>query len=204
MYNALTVNDSGPYYKRIWKGRIPAKIKIFLWLAVNNVILTKDNMIKRKWQGDPSCYFCHKNETIDHLLFQCSVAKSVWAIVAFSLGANNVPTSLSQCWTWCEKWFPFGQKFRTLGIAAICWALWKTRNKICFEGKDLHDPDTIVCYACALMSYWAGLFMDEDRAALEAGINTMLQMGLRLVKKRKPESGDQNLLPEPDAGNNAP
>jgi hypothetical protein len=59
-------------------------------------------------------------------------------------------------------------------------------------------------YACALMSYWAGLFMDEDRVALEAGINTMLQIGLRLVKKRKPESGDQNLLPEPDAGNNVP
>jgi hypothetical protein len=30
MYKALTVDDSGPYFKKIWKGKIPAKIKIFL------------------------------------------------------------------------------------------------------------------------------------------------------------------------------
>lgn len=110
-------------------------------------------MIKRKWQGDPLCYFCNQPESANHLLFQCCVAKAVWAIVAISLGANNVPRSLDQCWIWCEKWLPFGTKFRTLGIAAVCWAIWKTRNKTCFEGKALHDPASIVCYACALMSY---------------------------------------------------
>uniref|UniRef100_K3XUC1 Reverse transcriptase zinc-binding domain-containing protein n=1 Tax=Setaria italica TaxID=4555 RepID=K3XUC1_SETIT len=30
-------------------------------------ILTKDNMLKRKWQGDPSCNFCDQEETADHL-----------------------------------------------------------------------------------------------------------------------------------------
>jgi len=29
-YNALTVNDAGPSYENIWKGKIPNKIKIFL------------------------------------------------------------------------------------------------------------------------------------------------------------------------------
>jgi hypothetical protein len=96
VYNALTSNDSGPYHKKVWKSKIPAKIKIFLWLVMNNAILTKDNMIKRNWQGDPSCYFCDQVETVNHLLFQCSVAKAVWAIIAVSLGANNVPRSLEQ------------------------------------------------------------------------------------------------------------
>jgi len=30
VYNALTSNDNGLYEKKIWKGKIPAKIKIFL------------------------------------------------------------------------------------------------------------------------------------------------------------------------------
>jgi hypothetical protein len=30
MYNALTSNDSGPYHKKVWKGKIPVKIQIFL------------------------------------------------------------------------------------------------------------------------------------------------------------------------------
>lgn len=45
VYNAMTANDSGLYAKMIWKGKIPSKIKIFLWMVANNSILTKDNMI---------------------------------------------------------------------------------------------------------------------------------------------------------------
>jgi hypothetical protein len=55
-YDAMT--DSGYSFKHIWKGKVPAKIKIFLWLVENNAILTKDNMLKRRWKGDASCYFC--------------------------------------------------------------------------------------------------------------------------------------------------
>ena len=27
VYNALTINDAGSYHKKIWKGKVPAKIK---------------------------------------------------------------------------------------------------------------------------------------------------------------------------------
>jgi len=97
----------------------------------------------------------------------------VLAIIALSLGTNNVSKSIEQAWIWCENWIPLAQKYHTLGIVAICWAIWKTRNKICFEGKTIHDLASIVCYACALMSYWAGLYPDVDKEALEVGINTM-------------------------------
>jgi hypothetical protein len=53
VYKALTVSDADPYHMKIWKGKIPAKIKIFLWLIMNNVILTKENMIKRRWLEAP-------------------------------------------------------------------------------------------------------------------------------------------------------
>lgn len=80
-YNALTANDAGPFHKKIWNGKILAKIKIFLWLIMTNAILTKDNLIRRKWLGSPTCYFCDEDESVSHLLFQCSSAKAVWAII---------------------------------------------------------------------------------------------------------------------------
>ena len=46
----------------------------------------------------------------------------------------------------------------TFCIAAICWATWKKRNEACFENKLLRNPIDILIYACALMSYWAGLY----------------------------------------------
>ena len=59
VYNAMASDDSGHSYSKIRKSKIPTKIKIFLWLLLNNAILTKDNLIKRKWVGDPVCYFCN-------------------------------------------------------------------------------------------------------------------------------------------------
>ena len=58
VYNALTKSSSGTCHKKIWKGKIPEKIKIFLWLMSNDAILTKDNLNKRKCQGDPNCVLC--------------------------------------------------------------------------------------------------------------------------------------------------
>jgi hypothetical protein len=139
-YNALTQSETGPSFKKIWKGKVPAKIKIFLWLVANNAILTKDNMKKRNWKGDPECYFCQSEESVTHLLFSCPIAKSVWVIVATCLGASNVPVSFDQCWAWCERWIPNAKQFHVVGVASICWAIWKTRNRICFEKKKLKNP----------------------------------------------------------------
>jgi hypothetical protein len=76
------------------KGKIPAKIKNFLCLMTNEAILTKENLRKRKWQGDPSCVFCSCVETTSHLFFQCPVAKVIWSIVAKCFGATNIPKDL--------------------------------------------------------------------------------------------------------------
>lgn len=156
LYNALSNSPQGEYHRRIWKGKIPEKIKIFLWLLTNDAILTKDNLLKRKWQGDARCMFCEENETIDHLFFQCPVAKAIWLVVARCLGAINVPKNLQQCWKWCERWLPLGVEYHPWGISAICWAIWKCRNRAVFDKKLIKSPMEIICHACALMKYWAG------------------------------------------------
>ena len=51
MYDHLTRDESFEPLKFIWKAKIPQKIKIFMWLIHNNAILTRDNLIKRKWPG---------------------------------------------------------------------------------------------------------------------------------------------------------
>jgi hypothetical protein len=39
----MTKNDSGGAYERVWKAKIPEKIKIFMQLLEQKVVLTKDN-----------------------------------------------------------------------------------------------------------------------------------------------------------------
>ena len=194
LYNAVTSSDAGPSHKIIWKGKVPPKIKIFIWLMINNAVLTKDNLIKRRWSGNPSCHFCDQNETVDHLFFTCPIAKVIWAVIVKVIRANNIPTSLSQCWSWCDHWLPAEKKFHLSGVSAICWAIWKARNKACFEGEIIKNPIEILCHAGALMQFWTGLYAEVDREMLVNGVNTMLQVAARLLLPKEPiDAGPKRL-----------
>jgi hypothetical protein len=81
-YEQLTKGDFGNSYRRVCRAKMPEKIKIFMWLLEQKAILTKDNMIKRNWQGDPGCYFCGTPENCDYLMFSCPITKVVWGLMA--------------------------------------------------------------------------------------------------------------------------
>ena len=140
------------------------------------------------------CYFCHLPEPVNHLFFNCSVAKVVWATVATCLGASNIPTSFDQSWRWCEQWIPKGNQFYAVGIAAICWSIWKMRNIIYFHGKKFHNPLEIVSHACALMKFWVGLQKEDDKEALIKGVETMIKIAVQLLSKKNQAAGQSNLL----------
>jgi zinc-binding in reverse transcriptase len=61
-----------------WSAYIPLKIKNFLWLVQKNKILTKDNLRKKRWQGEDKCIFYNAVETVDHLFLKCSISVCLW------------------------------------------------------------------------------------------------------------------------------
>jgi len=60
-----------------------------------------------------------------------------------------------------------------VGLAAICWAIWKARNNICFEKKLISSPTEKICSASSFISYWAGLQDESGREELEAGAGAL-------------------------------
>ena len=96
---------------KIWKMKIPLKTKIFAWYLRKGVILTKDNLVKRNWHGSSSCVFCHHDETIRHLFFQCNFARSVWSIIQIASGLSP-PSSVANVFgNWLHG---IGDKYKTL------------------------------------------------------------------------------------------
>ena len=149
-----------------------------MWLIEHNTILTKDNLLKRNWSGNMMCTFCSKPESIDHLFFECDTAKYIWSLVAFVLGANHKPTSFGKFWLWTLTLLPQRKQFHMIGLAAFCWAIWKTRNNICFEKKLISSPTEIVCLASSFLNYWAGLQAGQSKEELERGAATILKTAL--------------------------
>jgi hypothetical protein len=64
-----------------------------MWMVAQKVILTKDNMLRKRWKGNPGCYFCGDVKTVNHLMFTCPVAKVIWGFIAVCFKQNDRPSS---------------------------------------------------------------------------------------------------------------
>jgi hypothetical protein len=66
----------------IWKWELPLKIKIFIWIMLNKLILTWDNLSSRGFFGLVRCALCGSaDENIDHIMFQCRFVQEVSKLV---------------------------------------------------------------------------------------------------------------------------
>jgi hypothetical protein len=62
----------------VWRTHAPLKVKIMLWLAIENRILTWDNGMKRGWTGPSRCALCKDDsESVQHLFISCHYAQQV-------------------------------------------------------------------------------------------------------------------------------
>jgi hypothetical protein len=102
---------------------------------------------------------------------------------------------------------PNGKALHHFGFAAVCWALWKSRNKAVFEKKIIkHLAENHTARLC-IHVYWAGLFTPELQVDVAAGVDTMLAIAHKLLKKKpdverlqtgedvQSEDGDEARLP---------
>jgi hypothetical protein len=61
--------------------KIPLKTMVSVRYLHRCVIITKHNVAKPNWKEIKTCFFCHHDETMKHLLFQCKFARSVWSLI---------------------------------------------------------------------------------------------------------------------------
>lgn len=66
------------YWQRLWRLKLPEKIKMFLWRASKDILPCNVNLVKRCTPISVMCPRCGaKEETGIHALFECSFAKQV-------------------------------------------------------------------------------------------------------------------------------
>jgi hypothetical protein len=53
------------------------------------------------------------------------------------IGADSRPSNLNQFWEWCERFMPRNKNVHMVGLAAICWALWRVRNVFALKRRKL-------------------------------------------------------------------
>jgi ribonuclease HI len=122
----------GGWRYNIWKWDMQLKIKLFIWLAAENKILTWDILQQKGWEGPSRCQLCkHNTEDINHLFIQCTFTKLVWERIKTiqKYKKNWEGDTLSDCFnSWTED-----KSVSSILAALTCWYIWIERNKAIFE-----------------------------------------------------------------------
>jgi hypothetical protein len=80
-----------------------------------------------------------------------------------------------------------------VGISAICWAIWKTRNKVTFEKHKMRNPCEIIYLASALLMYWAGLQKGQGKETIQLGASKLMEKASDLL--RSSQGGNRLMIP---------
>jgi hypothetical protein len=66
-------------WKILWSMDVPNAEKNFFWRACNNMLPTKENLMKKGVVSEPWCPICEREpESVIHVLRECSAAKDIW------------------------------------------------------------------------------------------------------------------------------
>jgi hypothetical protein len=108
--------------------------------------------LKRGWTGSKQCMFCASDESIDHLFFACLLAR-----IQCSFDSPKQPHRMFEVNIWLNKIEGSRRLLAKNILAAAFWALWKTRNKVCFDNIMPTDSCGVIYMICQYIDYWSNL-----------------------------------------------
>ena len=127
------VQEGKPVWNQLWKLFVPPKVWNFVWWASSDILPTQANLARQRVPIDPKCVVCgSSDETVLLILWQCPLARNVWALVK---------GKLQKCDSSARKFFNLAQtlkerlsrkEFELWAMAA--WSIW-ARNRFYFEAS---------------------------------------------------------------------
>ena len=156
-------------YLSIWNSVVPPKIGIFTWEAVWGKVLTLDNLKHRGMVFANRCFMCEEGEeTINHLLIHCRIAKMLWDLLLSIGGFSWVFPSSVRYTLLAWEGVAVGKKRKKIWQAApmcLFWTLWCARNRLAFENKVTSAQRLKINFVSNLWS-WANLFGDDTAISI--------------------------------------
>ena len=143
-------------WKGIWGVKAPPRVSFFMWTVAWGWILTCDNLKKKGFVLASWCCMCkNAEETVDHLLLHCWVARQLWNFVFLFVGIDwvlllHVSNLLFGWWNWFGK--------RSSGVwnlipSCLMWTIWRERNKRTFENMETPVAKVIEIFFVSLYDW---------------------------------------------------
>lgn len=70
-------------------------------------------------------------------------------------------------------------------LAVVCWAMWKSQNKTCFDKIIIKHPYDLVFQASTLSDMWAGLHKSDTQNIMKIGAKTMFKTVVKVCNVKE-------------------
>jgi hypothetical protein len=142
-----------------WALCLPTKLKIFSYLAcIDN---SRANLFFKGCAPSDVCAACAAFETCRHILFDYTLAASVWVRLGVA-----VPAGPFSFWE-LQRPAAIGDQVWRTGVVVVLWCIWKARNAVVFNNG---SPSTgsILQTVGEELTVWRWRFKPADRPALDS------------------------------------
>ena len=149
MEGSLDGQNRGLIWTRLWKFRLPNKIKLFGWRACHNILPTKENLVRRRITQDSVCERCNQGPGSGlHALWECGVARDVWVV-----NKGRLQKSVCGQTNFSHLFVNLMDRLSREELESFMvqsWLIWNQRNSV-LHGGMLQDPSRLIQRAADLL-----------------------------------------------------
>ncbi|CAK8561770.1 unnamed protein product [Lathyrus sativus] len=136
VYQFLKKDDPDVGWKHMLSNTIARPRALFtMWMACHHRLATRGRLKRLGLTTDDKCNFCDKEETVDHLLFECPLFRTCWQQILVWLGFQHFPCEWREELEWlithCK-----GKGWRKCilrsAVAETIHEVWRYRNNVVF------------------------------------------------------------------------
>ncbi|KAA3475886.1 RNA-directed DNA polymerase (Reverse transcriptase) [Gossypium australe] len=146
------------HWKIPWKFQGPQRVRLFLWLAFKQRLLTNSERARRGINYSSSCHICgHSSEDLEHALRDCPTAKEVWMLVLPDQIKQRFFSAPLQDWLIFNLCFHESLQGSDLTwsklFGTIAWRIWKNRNLLIFQNISWTASEVVQVSNCWARQY---------------------------------------------------
>jgi hypothetical protein len=154
-----------------------------LWLRYREAILTKDNLVKRNWHGNKMCSFCNNHETIQHLFFECVLAKFISRVIHLVSGLpppNNIRHMFGG---WVYEMNPKERQIFLVRIGVMLWAIWLSRNDDVFNKVSISSSMQVIFRGTYWTRTWANFQKAQMKKTSQSACRVIESLAMEIFAK---------------------
>lgn len=150
------MHDNETNWKNLWKICAPGKMKINLWRAAHDCLLTGFQLRRRHIEARDGCAFCNRDDRIEHVFLMCPFSDSVWKEIKQVYNIKLGRGDLANVRQWIFDFLRRGSAIQNTVLAVTFWHIWEARNNARNNVETLHPRrvvQKIVAYVEMIMQH---------------------------------------------------